>query len=255
MPAPMHSLTGPTPHLIAEVLAYFVAARVYWQFSRNAPVTPAAIDRFCLLAAAVFGAAIGSKGLHVLEHLPFLIAQDNRELWIGGKSVLGGFLGGTLAVEITKRMIRWAAPTGDPWVPALATGLCIGRIGCQLSGTWDTTYGIPTSLPWAWDYGDGVGRHPAALYEILLVAALFALVWRNAALRAAPGARFAAFLLGYCTIRLLLEFLKPPFGAAAPNDLPVALYLGLTAIQWAAMVGAVAYSMLLRTRLAAPKLH
>ncbi|MBI3714862.1 MAG: prolipoprotein diacylglyceryl transferase [Betaproteobacteria bacterium] len=251
----MHSLTGPAPHLIAEVLAYFVAARVYWQFSRKSLVAPATIDRFCLLAAAVFGAAIGSKGLHVLEHLPFLIEQNKMELWIGGKSVLGGFLGGTLAVEIAKRMIHWTTPTGDPWVPALAMGLFIGRIGCQLSGTWDTTYGIPTGLPWAWDYGDGVGRHPTALYEMLLVAGLFALVWRSARLHASPGARFAAFLLGYCAIRLLLEFLKPPFGAAAINDLPVELYLGLTAIQWAAIVGMIAYSLLLRTRLAEPNVH
>ena len=94
---------------------------------------------------------------------------------MGGKLVLGGFIGGTLGVEITKKAIDWTKTTGDPWVPALAVGLIIGRLGCQFSGTWDQTYGIPTALPWAWDYGDGIGRHPTGFYEIPLVGIAYGL--------------------------------------------------------------------------------
>ena len=65
------------------------------------------------------------------------------------------------------------------------------------------------------------------------------------------GARFAALLLGYCVLRFGLEILKPPFGPLAQGTLPVALYGGLTAIQWAAVAGAVWYGLLLRRRLAA----
>jgi prolipoprotein diacylglyceryltransferase len=88
-----------------------------------------------------------------------------------------------------------------------------------------------------------------ALYEILLVALLFFNVWFLPALRRSPGARFAAFLLLYCTIRIGLEFLKPPFGISATGTLSVALYHGMTAIQWASVVGAIGYLFLLRFRL------
>jgi phosphatidylglycerol---prolipoprotein diacylglyceryl transferase len=249
----MHSLPGHEFHFVVEVIAYFVAARIYWSFARAERVVPSAVDRLCMLAGAVFGAAVGSKALHVLEHLPVLLAQNELGLWLGGKSVLGGFMGGTLGVEVVKKWVGWRAPTGDAWVPAMAAGLMIGRIGCQFSGLWDLTYGSPTSLPWAWDYGDGIGRHPTGLYEIILVGALFALVWTNRRLREAPGARFAAFLMGYCAIRFALDFLKPPFSPAAAGTLPAAMYGGLSAIQWAAVLGFGAYLLLLRHRLAVAK--
>lgn len=245
----MQSFFGHHLHLVLELLAYFVAARMYWYFAKADSIKPSKIDRLCLLAGAVFGAALGSKGLHVLEHLPALLQQSDAWLWLGGKSVLGGFLGGTIGVEITKKLVGWRVSTGDAWVPALASGLVLGRIGCQFSGTWDGTYGSPTALPWAWDYGDGIGRHPTAFYEIILVLALTCVVWQYQRLRAASGARFATFLMGYCIIRFGLEFLKPPFGLAADGVLPVALYAGLTAIQWAAITGVCGYFCLLKYRL------
>ena len=238
---------GAAWHFALESTAYFVAARVYWRTRLDSPPPPR--DRFLLLACAVFGAALGSKALHVLEHLPALRERNDLALWLGGKSVLGGFLGGTLGVEIGKRAIKWTVPTGDAWVAPIALGLVIGRLGCQLSGLWDQTYGNATTLPWGWDYGDGVPRHPVAAYEILAVAMLYFAI--RSRFSGTQGARFAALLLGYCVLRFGLEILKPPFGPLAPGTLPVALYGGLTAIQWAAVAGAVWYGLLLRRRLAA----
>ncbi len=247
-----HSLSGHAAHFILELLAYFIGAQIYWRTSRH-EVKPPPLDRWLIFGAATFGAMVGSKLLHVLEHLPYLIAQQNTALWVAGKSVLGGFLGGTLGVEIAKKCTGWKTATGDAWVPALAAGLVIGRIGCQLSGTWDETYGTPTALPWAWDYGDGRGRHPTGLYEIALITAAFFTTrfmrYNNASLKRSTGASFALFMLCYCAIRFGLEWLKPPFGAAAVGTLPVALYCGLTAIQWAALIGFTWYGLLLQKRL------
>ncbi len=135
------------PHFILEALAYLVGARIYWRMAARYPQPPSA-DRYLLLGFAIFGAFIGSKALHLLEHLPFLLTQPfPSELWLSGKSVLGGFLGGTLAVELGKKAIGWQSATGDAWVLPLAIGLIIGRLGCQLSGLWDLTYGTPTDLP------------------------------------------------------------------------------------------------------------
>jgi phosphatidylglycerol---prolipoprotein diacylglyceryl transferase len=245
----LQSLTGETAHFLFELLAYFVAAQIYLRISRQY-AQPAQTDRLLLLGAAIFGAFIGSKLLHIAQHLPALIAENNIAQWLGGKSVLGGLIGGTLGVELAKRIVRWHYSTGDAWVPALAAGLVIGRIGCQLSGVWDQTYGIETNLPWAWNYGDNLGRHPVALYEIILVALLY-LACRQSIVPAlaATGTRFAMFMLGYCLIRFWLEFLKPPFGAAAEGTLPAVRYIGLSAIQWAAVAGSALYVGLLRLRL------
>jgi hypothetical protein len=49
---------------------------------------------------------------------------------------------------------------------------------------------------------------------------------------------FNAFLMAYCVLRVLIEFLKPPFGDAAPAAVPVNRFAGLTAIQWVGLVGA-----------------
>ena len=106
------------------------------------------------------------------------------------------------------------------------------------------TYGSPTGVPFGWDYGDGVLRYPTALLEIIAVAALWLTIRKVSWSR--PGQQFNAFLLGYCVIRFVLEFLKPPFGAPAiGGTIPVDLFLGLTAIQWMALVGAgwMAYRM------------
>jgi prolipoprotein diacylglyceryltransferase len=231
----LHSLSGTLPHQVLEIAAYAIGGRLYWRQARQYP-QPQTVDRLLILGAAIFGAFLGSKLLHIAEHLPYLLQhRDDMKLWLGGKSVLGGFIGGTWAVELAKWSAGWRRTTGDAWLPALPVGLMIGRIGCQLSGVWDQTYGIPTSLPWAWDYGDGIGRHPTALYEIVLIALL---AWAVTRIPAGTGRRFSAFMAGYCLIRLGVEFLKPPFGLAARDTLPVASYIDLTAIQWAAVAGA-----------------
>jgi phosphatidylglycerol---prolipoprotein diacylglyceryl transferase len=243
----LHSTTGPEAHFALEALAYLVGARVYWRIAARG-VMPSWPDRLLLLGCTVLGALAGSKLLHVAEHFDYLLAQNQPQLWLSGKSVLGGFLGGTLGAEIGKKALRWSRPTGDPWVPALVVGLLIGRLGCQLSGTWDQTYGIPTDLPWAWDYGDGIGRHPTALYEMILLVAAFAFT-RITRIRASVGASFAAFIGLYCLLRFFLEFLKPPFGIGAADVLPTATLSGLTAIQWAALLGMAWFSIMLRIRL------
>ena len=62
------------------------------------------------------------------------------------------------------------------------------------------------------------------------------------------GARFAAFLAGYCLIRLVVDFFKPPFGGDLHTALPVSILGHLTAIQWVAALGLLAYLQLYRER-------
>jgi prolipoprotein diacylglyceryltransferase len=47
----------------------------------------------------------------------------------------------------------------------LCAGIALGRVGCFLAGPADRTHASATALPWGVDHGDGIARHPVALYE------------------------------------------------------------------------------------------
>jgi prolipoprotein diacylglyceryltransferase len=109
-----------------------------------------------------------------------------------------------------------------------------------LSGLEDLTYGAPTTLPWGWNYGDGVPRHPTALYEILGLGVI-AVGLRRARFLREPGDRFRGFMVAYLALRFGLDFLKPPHVAAASEALPPMSLWSLSAIQWACVAGMLYY--------------
>jgi prolipoprotein diacylglyceryltransferase len=240
--------TGVAAHWALEILAFIVAGLIYWRASETATQPPETLARWMLLAGAAVGGALGSRLLFMLQYAPDLLGQPLSS-WLSGKTIVGGLLGAIAGIEIVKKHLRWQASTGDGFVWPLIIAILIGRLGCQLSGLQDLTYGDPTTLPWGWNYGDGVPRHPTALYEMLGVGML-ALTIRRPLPSAAPGDRFRFFAAGYLLLRLLLDFLKPPYGAAAQGLLVPQLVLGLTPIQWACCAGLLYYlpSILARLR-------
>jgi phosphatidylglycerol---prolipoprotein diacylglyceryl transferase len=229
-------MPSPMVHLALETLGFAVGGMLYWR-STNASTQPTdRWTRWGLLA----GAALGSRMLYILQYWKAL-ANQPLALWLGGKTIVGGLLGGLAGVEIAKRALKWRQSTGDGFVLPLLVGMAIGRIGCQLSGLSDLTYGNETSLPWGWDYGDGVARHPTALYEIIGLAAL-AWIVRRRAFAGTPGDQFRVFMVGYFFMRLWLEALKPPFGPPAAASLAPGRWGALSAIQWACLAGLAYYA-------------
>jgi len=227
------------PHLFFEVLAYFVGFRVYLWLRRNFVDRISDPLRWAVFAAAVAGAAVGSKALFWLED-PRVTWQNlhDRIYLISGKTIVGALLGGLIAVEAMKRYIGLRESSGDLYAIPLALGIAIGRIGCFLTGVADNTYGIPTSLPWAVDFGDGIRRHPTQLYEaifLLLFIPVLVHVLRKiqaASKRFLSGDAFKVFMVSYLGFRFLCDFLKP-----YPN-----LFAGLGTIQWACVIGVLYYS-------------
>lgn len=199
-------------HWVFEVLAYTVGFRLYLALRRRAPgYALADRDRnLIVIVFAAMGAALGSKLAYWLYDPGAAFAQfpDWRAL-LGGKSIVGALLGGLVGVETGKRVAGVQRSTGDLMWPALLLAMLIGRIGCLLTALSDGTAGAPTALPWGVDFGDGVPRHPAPLYEILFLAVLGAVLWRRRDRFAREGDAFRLFLAAYLTFRLLLDFLKP----------------------------------------------
>lgn len=100
--------------------------------------------------------------------------------------------------------------TGNRFVGPILLGILIGRVGCFLTGLYDDTSGVPTSLPWGHDFGDGVPRHPTQLYEMLFAGVLWVGLARARPLLARePGLRFKLLLSAYLLCRLMVDALKP----------------------------------------------
>jgi len=227
-------------HVGLEALAFLVGGLIYWRAGNAASQPADTLTRWGVLAGAALGAALGSRLLYVAQYWTAL-AGEPLAVWLGGKTIVGGLLGGLAGIELAKRALGWRLSTGDGFVLPLLVAMVIGRVGCQLAGLSDLTYGNVTTLPWGWDYGDGRARHPTAFYEIL---ALLIITWvaYRPVFGAVRGDRFRAFFTGYLLVRFGLEYLKPPFGPAAARELSPVLWGSFTAIQWACLAGLAYYS-------------
>ena len=181
------------PHLFFESISYFIGFRVYLALRRRAGDTVVVPFRWATLSCAAAGAALGARGLAWLANPD--ATYDLQSVLLGGKTIVGGLIGGLIAVELVKLAMGIRRSTGDLYAPALAVAIAIGRVGCLLTGVADDTSGTPTSLPWGMDLGDGVRRHPTQLYEIVVLAAMVVPLWRLArrtmALRRLDGQRDA----------------------------------------------------------------
>jgi phosphatidylglycerol---prolipoprotein diacylglyceryl transferase len=177
--------------------------------------------RISILIGAIFGALVGSRLVGVLERPYEWKAAGNMLLYLySNKTVLGGFLGGLAGVEIIKKSMGETRASGDLFVYPILLALCIGRIGCFSMGVYEQTYGLPTTWLTGMNLGDGMLRHPVALYEIGFLTLLWIALIQTAKKHALQaGALFKLFMIAYLFFRFVLEAFKPvyyyPFGLSA----------------------------------------
>lgn len=154
-------------------------------------------------------------------------------------SVVGALVGAIVAVEIYKRLRGVTGSTGGVFVGSFSLGVVVGRFGCFFAGLPDGTYGTPTRLPWAVDLGDGIGRHPVALYESAAMAVFLAVYLTGLAHRSPWAMRrgFYAMCVWYGVQRFAWEFLKPYPALIGPFNLFHVLCGGLVAYGWLYWLG------------------
>lgn len=221
-------------HLLLETLAFFIGFRYFLYLRRKRGDKIEEPNRIWILIGATAGALLGSRLLGALESPSALRTTTHPLLYIySAKTIVGGLLGGLAGVELMKKAIGEKTSSGDLFTYPLILGMMIGRIGCFLNGTAESVVGLPSQGAWAMDLGDGIPRHPVALYELLFLAMTWILLrWVDGLASWKNGMRFRYFMIAYLVFRFLLEYLKPrePIGA------------GLSAIQWACLGGLAYYA-------------
>lgn len=181
-----------------------------------APVSLLQMDDFILWVT--IGIILGGRTGYVLFYnLPFFVANPAEifELWKGGMSFHGGFMGCVVAVML----FAWKRGTsilslGDITCAVAPIGLLLGRMANFInSELWGRL--ADDSVPWRMVFPNGgpLPRHPSQLYEAGLEGiALFlvlALLIRSGALKR-PGLILGSFILFYALARITGEFFREP---------------------------------------------
>jgi phosphatidylglycerol:prolipoprotein diacylglycerol transferase len=162
---------------------------------------------------ALIGGIVGAHVYFIVEHWEEARLDPLGTLFSGAGLVwYGGLAGGVLAVLLVLRIKRHPiGQVADAFGPALAVTYAVGRIGCFLSG--DGCYGVPSDLPWAMAFPNGVVPttipvHPTPVYETLLTLGIFLILKRME--RASPpvGAVFWAYIGLSSLERFLVGFTR-----------------------------------------------
>lgn len=196
---------------------------------------------------AAVGGIVGAKVFDLFDNWESFLQDPVGALTSGGGlAFFGGLVLGFLAVVTymwRQKIPFW--PTADAVAPALTAGYGVGRIGCQLSG--DGDWGIVNNAPkpgwmsflpdgmWAsqyphhvlntvhtdpvpsmavpnctWDYCFQLSEpvYPTPLYEVLMMLAVFGILWSLRKRIKVPGMLFFIYLALIALERFLIEKIR-----------------------------------------------
>ncbi|MGI9533866.1 MAG: prolipoprotein diacylglyceryl transferase [Thermodesulfobacteriota bacterium] len=176
-----------------------------------------------LFLAAMVGGIVGAKLLYLLENVPLneILANPVQHILSrGGLTFYGGLFGAVLFTWLVGRRSKlnfWVM--GDAVAPAMAIGYSIGRIGCFLVGD---DYGVPSNLPWAMSFPNGLPPtiervHPTQLYEVIIMGLVFLYLWKIRKNNFKPGYLFSLYLIMAGSERFLIEFVRNTTQSPIPS--------------------------------------
>ncbi len=178
-----------------------------------------------LMTTMIIGLIVGARLGYVLFYnmayyaghpleiiLPFQFQNGIRFTGISGMSYHGGLAGTLLGLwwyAHKYRLGTWKAL--DLLAPCGAAGYTFGRIGNFLNGE---LWGRVTTAPIGMHFPHAEGaalRHPSQLYEAFGEGILlFLVLWSLRHRVRTPGVMFCCYLIGYGTIRFVIEFFREP---------------------------------------------
>ncbi|MFN4079780.1 MAG: prolipoprotein diacylglyceryl transferase [Saprospiraceae bacterium] len=193
---------------------------------------------------AAVGGILGAKFFEVFDNWQeFLNDPAGMLLSGGGLAFFGGLiLGAAAVIYYLRRNGIPFLPAADACAPALVTGYGVGRLGCQFSG--DGDWGIVNNAPkpgwlpewlWAsryphhvlntphtdpvpsvpvegctWDYCMQLSEpvYPTPLYETLMMALIFGILWTLRKQLKTPGLLFFIYLALIAVERFFIEKIR-----------------------------------------------
>ncbi|MDQ8729030.1 prolipoprotein diacylglyceryl transferase [Bradyrhizobium sp. LHD-71] len=206
-------------------LAYIVGILLGWLYARKilrtdrfwggpAPISVTQFDDFVLWVTLgiILGGRAGYVLFYNLDHFiqhPLEILQ----LWQGGMSFHGGFLGCVVAVLLFGWLNKVPVLSlGDITCAVGPIGLLLGRLANFINSE---LWGRVSDVPWAivFPTGGPLPRHPSQLYEaalegVLLLVVLALMIRRGALQR--PGLIIGTFAVLYGLARIFSEFFREP---------------------------------------------
>ncbi|HKD27424.1 MAG TPA: prolipoprotein diacylglyceryl transferase [Xanthobacteraceae bacterium] len=203
---------------IFGILFGWLYARAIIRNERNwggpAPLKVEDLDDFILWVT--LGIILGGRTGYVLFYnLPYFIAHPLEifQVWKGGMSFHGGFLGCVVAVMGFATVRRLSVLSlGDITCAVAPIGILLVRLANFVNGE---LWGRPADVPWAmiFPHGGPFPRHPSQLYEAglegLVLLMVLGLMVRAGALRR-PGLILGAFAAIYAVMRSFCELFREP---------------------------------------------
>lgn len=206
-------------------LAYIVGILLGWLYARaiianerywDRPVPLTALDFDDFVLWVTLGIILGGRAGYVLFYnLPHFLAHPSEivEVWKGGMSFHGGFLGCVVAVMAFARKRGLSILSlGDLTCAVAPIGLFLGRLANFVNGE---LWGRASDVPWAMIFPNGgpIPRHPSELYEAglegLALLVVLGLMVRAGALKR-PGLILGAFAALYAVARWFCELFREP---------------------------------------------
>lgn len=215
--------------LLFSVLALAVGARLVMT---NAALSSESGIRG--LAGVLAGTFVGAKIGFLLQYpAVFLAGGAGWFLPFSGHSLPGAVIGGWIGLRLVAGAGERAM--ADALIPGAIATLFIYLLGATFWSLTETGFGAPAPV-WGIDFGDGVKRHPVALYGALI---LLPLLWGARFLsswKLADGIASSVLGCAWFGAAMLLGFLQPPFGAVLLleqiHPRPALYPPGLSGEQW-----------------------
>jgi len=173
----------------------------------------------------VLAGLVTAKIWYILSDWDFYMANPRQLLSLdmlrAGGVFFGGFLG---AIVVAVFYARYAKlhflPVADAYMPGLALGHAIGRLGCFSAGC---CWGRETDLPWGVIFTDpvaqqivgtplGIRVHPTQLYEATVEFLIFLVLLWATQRQKFTGQIFSGFAVLYGGSRFVIEFYRGDAG-------------------------------------------
>ena len=190
-------------------LAWYLSVKYY--FSRNIPKTPLRnLEEKIFYYLWVFGWAM----FFAILISTFDNFVNNYGWWDKvylTKSIAWAICWWVIYSEIFKKIYNHNFNRWVLFVPSLVVWTIIWRIGAFIIWLRDNTHWIPTNLPWWYDYWDHILRHPAQIYEIIILTIFWIIFifWLKYKKEYFIKKWFFLFTLIYFSYRFLVGFIMP----------------------------------------------